>query len=178
MKKHEILSPQARAALFDPPNDPAAIIRHYTLSPDDLALIRRRRRDANRLGFAVHLAYQRFPGRVLGIDETPPRGTALSPAHQCPANGSEQNVSLERLLEKIECSLEHGGDRELSIPLSGDHDDRHRDAPLIHRRQEIESVYFRHMYVRHHATGIALSDRVEEYLSRLMRVNRVTFRRQ
>ena len=77
MKKHEILSPQARAALFDPPNDPAAIIRHYTLSPDDLALIRRRRRDANRLGFAVHLAYQRFPGRVLGIDEIPP-GDVLS----------------------------------------------------------------------------------------------------
>jgi hypothetical protein len=77
MKKHEIHSPQARAALFDPPNDPAAIIRHYTLSPDDLALIRRRRRDANRLGFAVHLAYQRFPGRVLGIDEIPP-GDALS----------------------------------------------------------------------------------------------------
>ena len=72
MKKHEILSPQARAALFDPPNDPVAIVRHYTLSPDDLALIRRRRRDANRLGFAVHLAYQRFPGRVLGIDEIPP----------------------------------------------------------------------------------------------------------
>jgi len=72
MKKHEILSPQARAALFDPPNDPAVIIRHYTLSPDDLALIRRRRRDANRLGFAVHLVYQRFPGRELGIDEIPP----------------------------------------------------------------------------------------------------------
>lgn len=73
MKKHEILSPQARAALFDPPIDPAAIVRHYTLSPEDLALIRRRRRDANRLGFAAHLAYQRFPGRVLGIDEIPPR---------------------------------------------------------------------------------------------------------
>ncbi|WP_201281752.1 DUF4158 domain-containing protein [Methylosinus sp. Ce-a6] len=72
MKKHEILSPQARAELFDPPNDPATIVRHYTLSPDCLALIRRRRRDANRLGFAVHLAYQRFPGRVLGIDEIPP----------------------------------------------------------------------------------------------------------
>ena len=28
MKKHEILSPQSRAALFDPPTDPAAIVRH------------------------------------------------------------------------------------------------------------------------------------------------------
>ena len=72
MKKHEILSPQSRAALFDPPADPAAIVRHYTLSPEDLALIRRRRRDANRLGFALHLAYLRFPGRVLGTEETPP----------------------------------------------------------------------------------------------------------
>jgi hypothetical protein len=26
--------------LFDPPTDPAAIIRHYTLSAEDLALIR------------------------------------------------------------------------------------------------------------------------------------------
>ena len=47
MKKHEILSPQSRAAQFDPPTDPAAIVRHYTLSPDDLTLIRQRRRDAS-----------------------------------------------------------------------------------------------------------------------------------
>jgi hypothetical protein len=40
MKKHEILSPQSRAALFDPPTAPAAIVRHYTFSPDDLAMIR------------------------------------------------------------------------------------------------------------------------------------------
>ena len=69
MKKHEILSPQSRAELFDPPTDPAAIVRHYTLSSDDLALIRQRRRDSNRLGFAVHLAY--LKGRVLGSEETP-----------------------------------------------------------------------------------------------------------
>ena len=72
MKKHEILSPQYRAALFDPPTDPAAIVRHYTFSSEDMRLIRRRRRDANRLGFAVLLAYLRFPGRVLGAQEVPP----------------------------------------------------------------------------------------------------------
>ena len=71
MKKHEILSPQSRAALFDPPTDPAAIVRHYTLSPDDLALIHQRQRDANRLGFATHFAYLKFPGRVLGSAEVP-----------------------------------------------------------------------------------------------------------
>jgi TnpA family transposase len=72
MKKHEILSLHSRAALFDPPTEPTAIVRHYTFSSEDLALIRRRRRAANRIGFAVHLAYLRFPGRVLGSDEIPP----------------------------------------------------------------------------------------------------------
>ena len=72
MPPRTVLSPQARAALFDPPTDPAAIVRNYTLSPEDMALIRRRRRAANRFGFAVNLAYLRFPGRALGFDETPP----------------------------------------------------------------------------------------------------------
>src|SRR5271155_804407 len=72
MKKHEILSPQSRAALFDPPTDPVAIVRHYTFSPEEIVLIRQRRRDANRLGFAVHFAYLKFPGRVLGGGEIAP----------------------------------------------------------------------------------------------------------
>ena len=76
MKKHEMLSRHSRAALFDPPTDPTAIVRHNTVSPQDLTLILRRRRDPNRLGFAVHLAYLRFPGRVLGAQEDPPSDIA------------------------------------------------------------------------------------------------------
>jgi TnpA family transposase len=71
MKKHEILSPYSRAALFGPPTDLAAIVRHYTLSPDDFTLIRQRRRHANRLGFAIHLAYLKFPSRFRGSEEKP-----------------------------------------------------------------------------------------------------------
>jgi TnpA family transposase len=82
MKKHEILSPQSRAALFDPPTDPAAIVRHYTFSPEEMALIRQRRRDANRLGFAVHFAYLKFPGRVLGGGEIAPPGMVAFVAGQ------------------------------------------------------------------------------------------------
>lgn len=106
MMKHEILSPQARAALFNPPGDPAAIIRHYTFSPDDLALIRRQRRDANRLGFAVHLAYQRFPGRVLGIDETPPADVLSFIASQL---GIEPGIFRE-YARREETRREHLGD--------------------------------------------------------------------
>ncbi|HMK90334.1 MAG TPA: DUF4158 domain-containing protein [Methylocystis sp.] len=72
MPPRHILSPQSRTALFDPPTEPTAIVRHYTFSPEDQALIWQRRRAANRLGFAVHLAYLRFPGRVLGADDAPP----------------------------------------------------------------------------------------------------------
>src|SRR5271166_767769 len=89
MKKHEILSPQSRAALFDPPTDPAAIVRHYTFSPEDLALIRERRRTANRLGFAVQLAYFRHPGRIMRVDEEPPENMLTFIARQVDARAGD-----------------------------------------------------------------------------------------
>jgi TnpA family transposase len=82
MKKHEILSPQSRTALFDPPTDPTAIVRHYTFSPEDMVLIRQRRRAANRLGFAVQLAYFRHPSRIMRIDEEPPEDMLIFIAGQ------------------------------------------------------------------------------------------------
>jgi TnpA family transposase len=72
MTPRELLSPQIRAALFDPPTDAPEIVRHYTFSAGDMELIQKRRRPHNRLGFAVHLAYLRHPGRVLGPSEMPP----------------------------------------------------------------------------------------------------------
>ena len=53
MPRRQLLSPQTRSSLFDPPSDPASIVRFYTFPPEDLALIRRHRRPANRLGFAA-----------------------------------------------------------------------------------------------------------------------------
>jgi TnpA family transposase len=72
MTPRELLSPQVRAALFDPPADPTEIVRFYTFSQEDMALIQNRRRPHNRLGFALHLAYLRHPGRVLAPNERPP----------------------------------------------------------------------------------------------------------
>lgn len=54
MPSRTILSPAQRSAIFDPPPDQATIERLYTLGPDDLGQIARRRRGANRLGYAVH----------------------------------------------------------------------------------------------------------------------------
>jgi TnpA family transposase len=68
----QILSPAQRTALFDPPSDPATIERLYTLGPEDLVEVFRRRRAANRLGYAVQLSYLRHPGRALEPGEVPP----------------------------------------------------------------------------------------------------------
>jgi hypothetical protein len=96
MKKHEILSPQSRTSLFNPPTDAAAIVRHYTFSPEDMALIRQRRRAANRLGFAVNLAYLRLPGRVLGIEETPPADMLAFVAKQTTCEPTDFSVYAQR----------------------------------------------------------------------------------
>ena len=59
------------AALFDPPTDQRELVRHYTLSEADITIIRRRRGDHNRLGYALMLCYLRYPGRPLHANEQP-----------------------------------------------------------------------------------------------------------
>ena len=50
---------------------PGAFGRLYTLSEQDLSVIKRRG-DANRLGFAVLLCCLRYPGYALSAGEDPP----------------------------------------------------------------------------------------------------------
>ena len=47
------------------PGDEVLLVRHWTLSEEDLAVIVRRRRPHNRLGFAIQLCALRYPGRLL-----------------------------------------------------------------------------------------------------------------
>jgi TnpA family transposase len=72
MPTKTILSPAQRAAIFDPSADRATVERLYTLDPDDLAQMARRRRGANRIGYAVQLCYLRHPGRGLLTSEAVP----------------------------------------------------------------------------------------------------------
>ena len=71
MSTKTILSPAQRTAIFDPPTDREVIDRLYTLGPDDLVQVCRRRRGANRIGYAVQLCYLRHPGRSLLPAEVP-----------------------------------------------------------------------------------------------------------
>src|SRR5271167_3256911 len=113
MPPRHILSPQSRAALFDPPTDPAAIVRHYTFSPEDMALIRRRRRAANRFGFAVNLAYLRFPGRALGVEETPPADMLAFIAKQAACEPEDFGAYAQR----GETRREHLGELQIYLDV-------------------------------------------------------------
>ena len=50
MPHRELLTESQRLSLQTPASDERGMVRHYTLSSEDLALINRRRGDPNRLG--------------------------------------------------------------------------------------------------------------------------------
>src|ERR1700759_3612369 len=68
MRRQQLTETQI-AALFDPPTEQRELVRHYTLSAADLAMIRRCRGDHNSLGQSLMLCYLRHPGRPLKADD-------------------------------------------------------------------------------------------------------------
>lgn len=72
MARRQHLSETQLAELFDPPAEQRELVRHYTLSAEDLAAALRCRGDHNRLGHALMLCYLRHPGRALRAGERPP----------------------------------------------------------------------------------------------------------
>ncbi len=82
MPRRTLLSAEARSRLFGIPTERAEMARHYVLDAADLALVRARRRAANRLGFAVQLCLLRHPGAGLGPVERPPAAMIAFVAEQ------------------------------------------------------------------------------------------------
>jgi len=72
MPRRVTLTDRQRDALLRLPVDQGELLRHYTLSDEDLGHIRQRRRAHNRFGFALQLCVLRFPGRVLAPGEVIP----------------------------------------------------------------------------------------------------------
>lgn len=72
MPRRVTLTERQREALLHLPVDQGELLRHYTLSDEDLGHIRQRRRAHNRFGFALQLCVLRYPGRVLAPGELIP----------------------------------------------------------------------------------------------------------
>ena len=71
MPRRSVLSAVDYENLLAVPTSKEEMLCYYTLCENDLAVIRTRRNPENRLGFAVLLCYMRYPGVVLGPDESP-----------------------------------------------------------------------------------------------------------
>lgn len=72
MPRRSVLTPAERLSVVTFPATDDELIRHYTLSEADVAVIHQHRGGHNRLGFAVQLCALRHPGTVLSTDGTPP----------------------------------------------------------------------------------------------------------
>ncbi len=72
MPRRVTLTDRQKDALLRLPTSQADLLRHYTLSDEDLVHIRLRRRAHNRFGFALQLCVLRYPGRVLAAGELIP----------------------------------------------------------------------------------------------------------
>ena len=92
MPRRPVLTVIDREELLALPVDELERVQHYTLSDSDLAIIRERRGEGNRLGFAIQLCYLRFPGRALGVEEVPEPALLETLARQL-------NIPVEKWVE-------------------------------------------------------------------------------
>ena len=106
MPRRALLTAVERAGLLAFPTDEVDWIRHYTLSEQDLSMVRQRRGDQNRLGFAIQLCYLRYPGCALPAEAQPPTPLLSMVARQVqidpelwPKYGQRTATRREHLLE-------------------------------------------------------------------------------
>ena len=89
MARRTVLTSRQRSALFALPQREADLLRHYTLSDEDLQNIWARRRPSNKLGFALQLCVLRYPGRLLAPGEFVPPAVVDFIGRQLDLDGDE-----------------------------------------------------------------------------------------
>ncbi len=95
MPRRRALTEAQLDELFALPTAEPDLIRHWTLSATDLAAIDRRR-ERNRLGFALHLCALRYPGRILWAGEAAPSTSLRFVAEQLGAEPDALAASAMR----------------------------------------------------------------------------------
>jgi len=106
MPRRLILSATERDTLLALPDNQDDLIRYYTFNESDLSLIRQRRGDANRLGFAVQLCLLRYPGYALGADSELSEPVILWVAKQVQADPASWTKYGERDVTRREHAQE------------------------------------------------------------------------
>ena len=117
-KNSNLLTEEQRSKLVQLPDDVSdrLLARYHTLSEHDLGVIHGRRRDHNKLGFALQLCFLRFPGRVIPDTSTVP----------------------QRVLSHIASQLD--------LPVSAIESYGKRDNTFYEHLDEIRSLYGFHNY--------------------------------
>jgi TnpA family transposase len=97
MSRIQVLSPAQRTQLSSLSEEMSQkdIVHYYTFSSDDLTIIHEQREEHNQLGFAVQLAYHRFPCRPFRLGEPVPKLVleyVASQLHISPAAFSQYGI--------------------------------------------------------------------------------------
>ena len=103
MARRTLLKPHDRQELVGIPTDEDSLIRHYSLSQADRLEIEVRRREHNRLGFALQLCLMRYPGRALIANEALPMPMLNHVAEQVGADPA----SFELYARREETRMNH-----------------------------------------------------------------------
>src|SRR4051794_27825954 len=118
-RRRALTDAQLEMLLALPATEPD-LIRHWTLSPAEIVAIqRRRRRDRNRLGFALQLCSLRYPGRLLRPGECIPGPALRYVAHQLDADPNAlaaYAVRFQTRYEQLEALRESFGFAALGRP--------------------------------------------------------------
>jgi TnpA family transposase len=117
-RRRALTDAQLEMLLALPATEPD-LIRHWTLSPAEIVAIQRRRRDRNRLGFALQLCSLRYPGRLLRPGECIPGPALRYVAHQLDADPdalAAYAVRFQTRYEQLEALRESFGFTALGRP--------------------------------------------------------------
>ena len=106
MPRRKILTPAQTDTLFGWPTSEAELVRHCTLTREDLEVVATRRGDPNRLGFALQLCMLRHPGRLLRSGEVIPEEVLTFVGEQIGVAGVR---ALETYATRPETRREHLG---------------------------------------------------------------------
>ena len=115
MARRNLLTGDEHRALFGVPSDRALLAKFYTFMPEHRSLIEAKRGDANRLGFALHLALLQYPGFGLRHDEMVPDFLVRHVADQLDLRSD----AMADYARRAQTRLEHAWEAMESLGLRG-----------------------------------------------------------